>query len=73
MAVQQETVPVPPQMPIHATYDFRNSSTAPKGYKDTRKRKLDDYAEQVWALPSCSACRPEHASSAISNAKRSAR
>ena len=46
MAVQ-DAVPVPPQMPIHATYDFRNAKTAPKGYKDTKKRKLDDYQEQV--------------------------
>lgn len=46
MAVASD-VPVPPQMPVPATYDFRHAKTAPKGYKDTKKRKLDDYAEQV--------------------------
>jgi hypothetical protein len=46
MAVASD-VPVPPQMPVPATYDFRNAKTAPKGHKDRRKRKLDDYAELV--------------------------
>ena len=53
MAVASD-VPVPPQMPVPATYDFRNAMTAPKGHKDRRKRKLDDYAELVGlAQPAC--------------------
>ncbi len=42
-------VPVPPQMPVPAHYDFRHASTAPHGVKRLGKRKLEDYAEQARA------------------------
>lgn len=59
MAVASD-VPVPPQMPVPATYDFRNAMTAPKGHKDRRKRKLDDYAELVGLpQPACTTSRPQ--------------
>ena len=36
-----DAVPVPPQVKLPEIYDFRNSSTAPKGFKERRKRKLE--------------------------------
>lgn len=47
MAAAESTFPVPPQMPVPHTYDFRHASTAPKGVKHLRKRKLQDIQDQV--------------------------
>lgn len=47
MAAADFSVPVPPQMPVQHTYDFRHACTAPHGVKQLRKRKHQLIQEQV--------------------------
>lgn len=39
--------PVPPQYTTGPVTDFRNAALGPVGYKKCRKRKMEDYQEQV--------------------------
>ncbi|EIE22047.1 hypothetical protein COCSUDRAFT_53945 [Coccomyxa subellipsoidea C-169] len=42
-----EEVPVPPQYTTGPVTDFRNAALGPVGYKMCRKRKMQEYQEQV--------------------------
>ncbi|BDA42079.1 hypothetical protein COCOBI_02-8800 [Coccomyxa sp. Obi] len=42
-----DAAPVPPQYTTGPVTDFRNAALGPVGYKKCRKRKMEDYQEQV--------------------------
>ncbi len=41
-------VPVPPQYKDAQVIDFRNAMLGPRGYKMSRKRKIEEKEEQVY-------------------------
>ena len=45
-------VPVPPQYQEAQVIDFRNAMLGPRGYKMSRKRKIEEKEEQVLSHPS---------------------
>lgn len=45
--MDDEEVPVPPQLRQPALHDFRGAPTAQRGFLMKNKRKLEEYAEQV--------------------------
>jgi hypothetical protein len=45
--MSDEAAPVPPQYTTGPVTDFRNAALGPVGYKMCRKRKMEEYQEQV--------------------------
>ena len=45
--MEDEETPVPPQYRDGPVTDFRRAALGPTGYKMCRKRKMEEYQEQV--------------------------
>jgi hypothetical protein len=45
--MEEEATPVPPQYREAAVTDFRRAALGPTGFKMCRKRKMEEYQEQV--------------------------
>ena len=51
--MDNDEVPVPPQLRQPALHDFRGAPTAQRGFLMKNKRKLEEYAEQAGTLLPC--------------------